>query len=139
VEGTVRDQAEAFLCHRERSGDVLSTPRLFESWSASKQLTVADREAIRREVQSRTWCSRAGVRKSLWAAQWRSTNRRDGPTTHLLAGNWLTPALFPTRGAARAWIEVHYGYIRSRPDLRSEPHGWRMPRAVRVRLTVRAE
>jgi hypothetical protein len=86
-----------------------------------------------------TWCSRAGVRKSLWAAQWRSTNRRDGPTTHLLAGNWLTPALFPTRGAARAWIEVHYGYIRSRPDLRSEPHGWRMPRAVRVRLTVRAE
>jgi hypothetical protein len=52
VEGTVRDQAEAFLVYRERERDVLSTPRLFESWSASKQLTVADREAIRREVQS---------------------------------------------------------------------------------------
>lgn len=48
------------------------------------------------------------------------------------------PLLFHTRELARAWINEHYGYIRTRPDLRSAPHFWRMPSAVRVLVTIRA-
>jgi hypothetical protein len=40
--------------------------------------------------------------------------------------------VFPTRRACRAYIDVHFGYLRERPDLRAEPYGYRMPQAVRV-------
>ncbi len=46
--------------------------------------------------------------------------------------------LFRTRAECRAWIDEHYGYIRTRADLRAEPHGWRMPRAVKVRVVLEA-
>ena len=45
------------------------------------------------------------------------------------------PALFRTRREAREYINEKYGYIRTRKDLRAEPHFWRMPRAVRVSVT----
>jgi hypothetical protein len=51
-DATVRDQAEAFLSHRERLPDVVNTARLFQWWSASKGLTPADAEAIRRAAQA---------------------------------------------------------------------------------------
>lgn len=44
--------------------------------------------------------------------------------------------LFASREAARSFAVTHYGYIRTRRDLRAEPHGWRKPAPVRV--TVRA-
>lgn len=44
--------------------------------------------------------------------------------------------LFSTRREARAFIDREWGYIRTRRDLRSPPHNWRMPRAVRVQMTV---
>ncbi len=43
---------------------------------------------------------------------------------------------FLTRKAAREWAEKHFGYIKGRKDLRIEPHCWRMPRPVRVKVTV---
>jgi hypothetical protein len=46
------------------------------------------------------------------------------------------PVLFRTRAEARRWIEANHGYIRRRPDLQREPHGWRMPIAVRVEVTT---
>ncbi len=68
-----------------------------------------------------------------WAPQWRSRNR---------AGHFVwefeQPMLFRTRAECRAWIDEHYGYIRTRADLRAEPHGWRMPRAVKVRVVLEA-
>jgi len=42
--------------------------------------------------------------------------------------------LFRTRQAAREWIKTKYGYIAERPDLQAEPHGWRMPKAVKVKI-----
>ncbi len=43
---------------------------------------------------------------------------------------------FRTRREARAYIEKQYGYIRNRPDLQASPHCWRMPKAVRISVTV---
>lgn len=75
--------------------------------------------------------------RTAWAAEWYSRNSLDGETRHLLGkvGTGVV-ALFRSRREAREWINLHYGYIRHRHDLRSEPHGWRVPRAVRVRIKV---
>ncbi len=68
-----------------------------------------------------------------WAGEWRSVNRLDGERRHLLHEN-LLPRLFTTRRECRAWIDATLGYIRERPDLRREPHGWHVPQAVLVRV-----
>lgn len=68
---------------------------------------------------------------TIWAAEWLSKNKTDGTNQHLIYENCL-PKLFKTRNACRAWIYDKYGYIAKRKDLRSEPHGWRVPRAVKV-------
>jgi hypothetical protein len=71
--------------------------------------------------------------KAQWAIKWRSTRRS------FLMGDVNTGfvRLFRTRREARAYAEQQFGYIRQRPDLRAEPHGWRMPQVVRVRVTVK--
>ena len=71
-----------------------------------------------------------------WGALWISESAAFGRTEHLL-NEKCTPALFRTRAEARAYIAKRYGWIADREDLRAEPHGWRMPRAVRVSVTVR--
>jgi hypothetical protein len=45
--------------------------------------------------------------------------------------------LFRTRQKAREYINEKYGYIRTRPDLRVEPHGWRIPTAIKVDVVVK--
>ena len=69
-----------------------------------------------------------------WGALWHSNNRLDGMREHLCFENCL-PVLFVTRKQCRAWITKTHGYIKTRRDLRDEPHGWRMPRPVRVTIT----
>lgn len=69
-----------------------------------------------------------------WAAEWYSVNRLDGETRYFLSEAPGPPSLFKTRAQCREWIKKHYGYIAHRPDLRAEPHGWRMPRAVRAKV-----
>ena len=68
-----------------------------------------------------------------WAIEWRSENRLDGRQRGLTwpQGRGI---LYDTRRDCREAIKKHYGYIRQRPDLRAEPHGWRMPVAVRVEV-----
>ena len=73
-----------------------------------------------------------------WALLWRSRNRLDGRTEHLVFRHCL-PCLFRTRSDARFYAEERYGFIRKRPDLRAEPHGWRMPKAVRVKIALEAK
>lgn len=53
-------------------------------------------------------------------------------------GGWVSPAgvFFKTRSAARAWLGEHYGYMRTRKDLKTYPHDRKMPRVVRVKLTL---
>lgn len=71
-----------------------------------------------------------------WAVEWHSKNRLDGETRYFMwAGE--TPLLFRTRARARAHIVEEFGYIKTRLDLQAEPHGWKMPRAVKVEVLLR--
>ena len=84
-----------------------------------------------------------------WAIKWREENHLDGKVEYLvgrfcaglptvpnhLAGH--TTMVFQTRAKARTHIKECYGYIRQRSDLYQEPHGWKMPVPVRVRVEVR--
>ena len=72
----------------------------------------------------------------MWGALWYSRNEMDGVTMHIIFKDCM-PALFRTKKAAQEWIKSEYGYIAARRDLRGEPHGWRMPRPVRVQLQVK--
>ena len=71
-----------------------------------------------------------------WGVEWHSRNRLDGDQRYLL-WNRGWPLLFNTRAEARRWIDRKYGYIRHREDLRSEPHGWFVPRPVKAKLDLR--
>lgn len=71
---------------------------------------------------------------TIWGLLWRSKNRRDGVTEHLLYVDGV-PLIFATKKEAQAYAQRQYGYIKTRPDLRREPHGWRMPKPVRVRIS----
>jgi hypothetical protein len=68
-----------------------------------------------------------------WALVWWSRNRLDGERRHMLREDFV-PLLFATRREARDYAAHHYGYVRTRPDLRNEPHGWRMPYPIRVTI-----
>jgi len=66
-----------------------------------------------------------------WGVLWRSNNRLDGVREHLIYDSRI-PLLFITRREARKFIAERYGYLRARPDLKAEPHGWKMPIPVKV-------
>lgn len=68
----------------------------------------------------------------LWAVQWVT---KAGP--EWIIWRHCLPLLFLTRREARAWIEENYGYIKTRPDLRANPHNWRLPRAMRVAVILK--
>jgi hypothetical protein len=73
---------------------------------------------------------------ALWGVLWRSKNKLDGKQEVIMYNNGSgIPYLFTTRHEARLFIE-QFSYIRDRPDLRREPHGWRMPKPVRVKIMV---
>jgi hypothetical protein len=70
---------------------------------------------------------------TIWAGQWHSFNRLDGDVRHILYENNL-PKLFRTRKLCREFIKEKYGYIAERQDLQKEPHGWCMPKAIKVNV-----
>lgn len=78
------------------------------------------------------------VVKSGWGLLWRSENSIDGKNQHLM---WHggRPLFFDTRREARNYRTERYGYILSRPDLQTEPHGWRFPLVVKAKLTLSME
>ena len=55
-------------------------------------------------------------------------------------GDVNRPELFYYKKDCQAVIDQRYGYLknRGRPDLRAAPHGWLMPRPIRVRVTIEA-
>jgi hypothetical protein len=71
---------------------------------------------------------------NLWAAEWHSKNIFDGEVRHFIYENRL-PKLFCTRAECRKFIKDKYGYIKTRKDLRIEPHGWRLPVPVKVKVS----
>jgi hypothetical protein len=70
-----------------------------------------------------------------WGVLCRSRNQLDGYRQHI-AFRRLMPVLFMTRREAREWIRSEYGYMRDRPDLRAEPHGWLAPMPCKVRIEL---
>lgn len=75
--------------------------------------------------------------KQAWAVKWQNSNQLDGYRV------WFdgtpeppTVVLFTSRSRARDYVKERYGYIADRADLRGEPHGWRVPKVVRVSVTV---
>lgn len=70
-----------------------------------------------------------------WGILWNSKNRLDGVSRHLMWNHGPTPLVFKTRHEAREYRDERWGYIRTRKDLRIEPHGWRLPKVVRVMMT----
>lgn len=46
------------------------------------------------------------------------------------------PLLFATRREASDYARDRFGYIATRKDLREAPHYWRMPKPVRVMVSV---
>ena len=70
-----------------------------------------------------------------WGVEWRSKNQLDGVQRRLQWDHDLR--LFRTRRECRAFIVEKYGYINQRADLRTEPHGWQLPIAVRVEVRRR--
>ena len=69
-----------------------------------------------------------------WAVLWHSKNKLDGIREHIIFEERL-PRLFNTWQQARNYAVKKFGYIRFRKDLRSEPHGWRMPRPIKCTIT----
>lgn len=68
-----------------------------------------------------------------WGLMWRSFNQIECLTLALMFDDGL-PLLFKTRAEARAFANKEYGYIRERKDLQTEPHGWKVPLPIRVRI-----
>ena len=71
-----------------------------------------------------------------WGAEWNSVCKRDGETRYIIFEGGM-PLVFGTRAQARHWVKEKYGYIRYRPALQEEPHGWRVPRVVRIRISAK--
>lgn len=77
-----------------------------------------------------------------WALEWTQNIQLDGFRQHLLAFDYLRPPhinVFRTRREAQAFCKERYGYIARRGDLRREPHCWRVPKVVRVIVTIAKE
>jgi len=76
----------------------------------------------------------------VWSILWQSDNKLNGKREGLVRRpGQSSPVLFQSRQNARNFINRQYGYIRGRPDLRAEPHGWKMPHAVKVVVDIRRE
>lgn len=84
------------------------------------------------------------TRRVAWGILFSSDNVLDGHREYLGGGARFnrheafcgyTTMAFATRAAARRFIADHYSYF-ARSDLKAEPHGWKMPRPVRVSLAV---
>lgn len=82
--------------------------------------------------------------KQAWAVKWISDCALDGHREFFLGSGYMpgapcpapTVLLFLSRRRARDFVKERFGYIKNRPDLRAEPHGWKMPKVVRVNVTV---
>ncbi|MGH6822030.1 MAG: hypothetical protein ACREC4_00835 [Methylocella sp.] len=86
--------------------------------------------------------------QTAWALKWIADNKLDGYREHLNGRVFLgsaplppecggyAPMLFQTKREAQELCRKQYGYIAKRNDLRVEPHCWRMPKVIRVNVTI---
>jgi hypothetical protein len=76
----------------------------------------------------------------VWVPVHDCTNNLDGHKRYLQCKHWRDESrhwqFFRTRRECLEYIKENHGYIAKRPDLRREPHCWRVPKPVRVTVTV---
>jgi hypothetical protein len=72
-----------------------------------------------------------------WGIKWKSNSPLGA--SECILGRTIKPLVFRTRSEARAYIKNNYSYIRYRKDLRSPPHCWTVPKAVKVIVEVRED
>lgn len=72
----------------------------------------------------------------LWGLMWNQKNKLEGRTNFIIRDKNCLPRLFRSRKEARDFANEEFEYIKTRKDLRSEPHGWRMPRPVKVKISI---
>lgn len=71
-----------------------------------------------------------------WGILIRARNKLDGYTEHLMYEN-TKPVIFKTRREAQIFAKERFGYVKNRPDLKAEPHGWLPPKVLKVELEFR--
>ncbi len=71
-----------------------------------------------------------------WGIKWRQKNKLDGVTEYIMGSGSILPRCFRIREDARSFVAENYSYIAKRPDLKAEPHGWKIPQVVRMKITV---
>lgn len=71
----------------------------------------------------------------VWGLIWHAENKMDGVNRHIIFDAVGKVKTARTRREIRDYAQERYGYIKRRPDLRAEPHGWRFPQPVRIRIT----
>jgi len=83
--------------------------------------------------------------KTAWAIKCAYDNLSEGYQEHIEC-DWkrkeatrtgLPWLIFRTRAEARAYREDRYGYLRDRPDLKLEPFGWKMPKVIKVIVSIK--
>jgi len=71
-----------------------------------------------------------------WAIKWKSESKLNGKREFLIGLDGYTTIVFRLRKDARTFCKEKFGYIKTRKDLRSEPHGWKMPQVVKVEINI---
>jgi hypothetical protein len=71
-----------------------------------------------------------------WAVMWQDGNGSDNYLVRWPGDSGVVVKLFKYRKLAKQWIDSEFGFIRKREDLRRPPHCWRMPKPVKVRITI---
>lgn len=71
-----------------------------------------------------------------WGIQWHSQNSLDGDSKFFIWNSPTEPILFLTRKEAREYVKQKFSYIKERPDLQREPHGWKTPQVKRVKVEL---
>lgn len=76
-----------------------------------------------------------GLQVGRWGALWHTKNKLSGVRKHIIFENCL-PVMFVTKREIKAYIKEKYGYIATRKDLRVEPHCWRVPKPIKLKISV---
>ena len=77
-----------------------------------------------------------GLEVERWGALWHSKSKLNGVRKHIIFENCL-PVLFCTKKEINEYIKKTYGYIATRKDLRVEPHCWRIPKPIKLKITIK--
>ena len=70
-----------------------------------------------------------------WGIKWNLKNKLDGVTGYFMFSDYKILQFF-TKREAKQWVKENYSYIATRKDLRQEPFGWRMPKVIKIKITI---